>query len=175
MKLLGRAGLIAIAGFGAAASVALAEAPQTVDGISNYKRLSPDLAAAGKPSPEAVSRLKALGFKTVIDLRTEKEGTAEEKAAVESQGLRYVSVPVTPATLSLDDVKAVAGLLDDPAAGPVLLHCAGSVRVGAVYGAVQALKGKSLAEAEAAGRAAGLTNGPMVEAMRRVAAEAGAK
>src|SRR5688572_19059434 len=148
------------------ASVALAgaEAPQTVEGIAHYKRLSASLAAAGTPSPEAVSRLKALGFKTVIDLRTETEGTAEEKAAVESQGLRYVSVPVTPATLSLDDVKAVARVLDDPDAGPVLLHCAGSVRVGAVYGAVQALKGKSLAEAEAAARAAGLTGAPMTEA-----------
>jgi uncharacterized protein (TIGR01244 family) len=159
----------------AAAAMAIAEAPETVKGIANYKRLSAGLAAAGTPSAEAVSRLKALGFKTVIDLRTEGEGTAEEKAAVLSQGLRYVSVPVTAATLSLDDVKAVARLLDDPDAGPVLLHCAASVRVGAVFGAVQALKGKSLAQAEAAGRAAGLTGGPMVEAMRRVATEAGAK
>lgn len=175
MKLLARPGLIAVAAFGAAATMALAEAPETVKGIANYKRLSPGLAAAGTPSAEAIAELKALGFKTVIDLRTEEEGTAAEKAAVEGQGLRYVSVPITAASLSLDDVKAVSELLDDADAGPVLLHCAKSVRVGAVYGAVQALKGKSMAEAEAAGRAAGLTNGPMVEAMRRVAAEAGAK
>jgi uncharacterized protein (TIGR01244 family) len=175
MKSLARAGIVTAAVFGAAAAVAAAEAPETVKGIANYKRLSAGMAAAGTPSAEAVSRLKALGFKTVIDLRTEAEGTAEERAAVESQGLRYVSVPVTPATLSLDDVKIVAGLLDDPHAGPVLVHCVASVRVGAVYGAVQALKGKSLAEAEAAGRAAGLTGGPMVAAMRRVAAETGAK
>ena len=175
MRLLARAGLVVAAALGAAAAVRAAEAPEAVKGISDYRRVSPGLAAAGKPSAEAVSRLKDLGFKTVIDLRTEKEGTAEEKAAVEGQGLRYVSVPVTAATLSLDDVKAVARLLDDPEAGPVLLHCAGSVRAGAVYGVVQALKGKSLAEAEAAGRAAGLTDGPMTEAMRRVAAEAGAK
>ena len=174
MKSLAQAILVAAAGFVMAAAAA-AEAPETVKGIPNYKRLSPDLAAAGAPSAEAVSRLKELGFKTVIDLRTAKEGAAEEKAAVESQGLRYVSVPMTAATLSLDDVRKVAGVLDDPDAGPVLLHCARSVRAGAVIGAVQALKGKSLAEAEAAGRAAGLTDGPMVEAMRRVAAEAGAK
>jgi uncharacterized protein (TIGR01244 family) len=161
--------------FLAAAAVGLAQAPETVEGIAHYKRLSAGLAAAGRPSAEAVSRLKALGFKTVIDLRTEAEGTAEEKAAVESQGLRYVSVPVTPATFSLDDAKAVARLLDDPEAGPVLLHCAASNRVGGIIGVVQALKGKSLAEAEAAGREAGLTSAAMVEAMRRVAAEAGAK
>ena len=37
------------------------------------------------------------------------------------------------------------------AAGPVLLHCASSNRVSGVYEMAQALKGKSLAEAEAAG------------------------
>ena len=175
MKSLARTSLIAGAAFWVAAAAVAAEAPETAEGIANYKRLSAGLAAAGTPSAKAVLELKALGFKTVIDLRAEEEGTAEEKAAILGQGLRYVSVPVTPATFSLDDARAVARLLDDPAAGPVLLHCASSNRVGGVYGVVQALKGKSLAEAEAAGRQAGLKSDAMVQAMRRVAAEAGAK
>jgi uncharacterized protein (TIGR01244 family) len=152
-----------------------AEAPERVEGIRNYKRLSGGLAAAGTPSAEAIARLKLLGFHTVIDLRTAAEGTAEEKVAVESQGLRYVPVPMTAASVTLDDVRTVAAVLDDPAAGPVLLHCSGSVRVGGVLGVIQALKGKSLAEAEAAAREAGLKDGPMVDAMRRLAVEAGAR
>jgi len=175
MGSVARASLSAAGALWVAAAFAVAEAPETAEGIANYKRLSAGLAAAGTPSPEAVSKLRAMGFQTVIDLRAESEGTAEEKAAVERQGLRYVSVPVTPASFSLDDAKAVAKLLDDPGAGPVLLHCASSNRVGGVYGVVQALQGKSLAEAEAAGREAGLTSDAMVEAMRRVAAEAGAR
>jgi uncharacterized protein (TIGR01244 family) len=152
-----------------------AEAPERVEGVKNYKRLSAGLAAAGTPSAEAIARLKALGFQTVIDLRTAAEGTAEEKVAVESQGLRYVSVPMIAASVTLDDVRAVAAVLDDPAAGSVLLHCSGSVRVGGVLGVIQALKGKSLVEADATAREAGLKDGPMVDAMRRLALEAGAR
>lgn len=148
-----------------------AEVPDQVAGIVNYKRLHQGLAAGGTLSPEALRELKAMGFKTIVDLRTEDEGTAQERAAVEQLGLRYVSVPVTPATLSLEDVKLVARVLGDAAAAPVLLHCASSNRVGGVYGVVQVLDGKSLPEAEAAAREAGLKSGAMAEAMRRVAAE----
>ena len=154
-----------------AAAVA-AEPPEQASGIVNYKRLHQGLAVGGTLSPEAMRNLKAMGFRTVVDLRTEAEGTAEEKAAVEGQGLRYVPVPVKPATLSLKDVEAVSRVLHDAAAAPVLLHCAASNRVGGVYGVIQVLDGKSLAEAEAAARDAGLSSEAMAEAMRRVAAEA---
>jgi hypothetical protein len=85
-----------------------AEVPATMDpaAIPNYQVLRPGLAVAGKPSPEALAKLKDHGFKTVIDLRSEAEGLAEEKAIVESQGLRYVSVPITATTFSLEDARA---------------------------------------------------------------------
>ena len=71
---------------------------------------------------------------------------------VEAQGLRYVSVPVTPETLSLADVEAVEKVLADAGARPVLLHCASSNRVGAVWAVIQARKGKSLARGGGGGR-----------------------
>ena len=156
----------------ALAAAVAAEPPEQAPGIVNYKKLHQGLAVGGTLSPDAMRNLKALGFRTVVDLRTESEGTAEEKAAVEGQGLRYVSVPVRPATLSLKDVEAVSRVLDDAAAAPVLLHCAMSNRVGGVYGVIQVLQGKSQAEAEAAARDAGLSSEAMAEAMRRVVAEA---
>ena len=60
------------------------------------------------PRPEALARLGEMGFRTVVNLRTEKEGAAEERAVVEAQGLRYVWVPVTADSFSLADVEAVA-------------------------------------------------------------------
>jgi len=151
---------------------AAAEPPATVDPalVPNYQLLRPGLAVAGKPSAEAVAQLKEQGFKTVIDLRTEAEGVADEKAAVEALGLRYVSVPVSAATLKSEDAKAVAGILEDPAAGPVLLHCASSNRVGAVLAIIEAQAGKSLDDALAAGRKAGLKSDSLVEAVKRVVA-----
>ena len=109
-----------------------------------------------------------MGFRTVVNLRTEKEGAAEERPVVEAQGLRYVSVPVTLETLSLADIEAVEKVLADAGSRPVLLHCASSNRVGGVWAAIQVRKGKSLEQAEAAGRDAGLRSPAVQAAVRRV-------
>ena len=154
------------------ASAQVAQIPESMDAaaLPNYVLVRPGLAAAGQPTPEALARLKDQGFRTVIDIRTEAEGTKAEEAIVNGLGLRYVSVPLTAATISLDDVRAVAKVLDDPQAAPVLLHCASSNRVGGVIAVIEGLGGKSLDEAEAAGRRAGLRSQAMVDAVRRLLA-----
>lgn len=152
-------------------TAAWGQVPESVDSsqIPNYRVLRPGLAVGGKPSAEALAKLKAQGFKTVIDLRAVSEGTADEKQAVEAQGLRYVAVPITAATFSPADALAVAKVLDEAEAAPVLLHCATSNRVGAVWAVLQVRKGRDVTEAEAAGREAGLSSPAMIEAFKRVA------
>jgi uncharacterized protein (TIGR01244 family) len=152
------------------AASAGAGVPQAVEPavIPAYRLIHPGLAVAGQPTPEAIRGLGGMGFRTVVNLRSEREGPAEERAAVEAQGLRYVSIPMMPDTFSLADVEAVEKILDDPSAAPVLLHCASSNRVGGTWAVIQARKGKSLEEAEAAGRTAGLHSPQMVAAVRRV-------
>jgi uncharacterized protein (TIGR01244 family) len=144
--------------------------PEAVDkaAIPNYRVIRPGLATAGQPSPEAIGRLKEMGFKTVINLRTEKEGGKAEEQAVAAAGLRYVWVPVSADTFSAADVDAVAKVLDDPAAGPTLLHCSSANRVGGVWTVLQVRRGKTLEEAETEGRAIGLASPAMREAVRRV-------
>lgn len=158
-------------GFALTAPVA-AEVPASVDAtaLPNYHVIRPDLAAAGQPSAEGLAELKALGFKTVVNLRTDREGAKDEEAVVKAAGLAYVSVPVTIETLSHADVDAVSRVLDDKAAGPVLLHCGNANRVGAVWALVQIRQGKTLEAAEAEGRMVGLTNPALVEAVRKLAA-----
>src|SRR5262249_19037191 len=152
------------------AAPALAQVPESVDpsAIPNYHRVRPNVATAGQPSAQAIAQLKALGFKTVINLRTEREGAKPEQQTVEKAGLRYVWVPVTGESFSSGDVSRVASVVDDEAAGPVLLHCTVANRAGGMWAAVLAARGKPLDEAEAEGRAAGLTSSPMLEAFRRV-------
>jgi uncharacterized protein (TIGR01244 family) len=152
------------------AACASAGVPETVEPavIPAYRLIHPGLAAAGQPTPEALRGLREMGFRTVVNLRQEKEGPVDERALVEAQGLRYVSIPVTADTFSLADIDAVEKILDDASAAPVLLHCASSNRVGAAWAVIQARKGKTLEEAEAAGRAAGLHSPQMEAAVRRV-------
>jgi uncharacterized protein (TIGR01244 family) len=152
------------------AAATAAEVPPAVEPavIPAYKLLRPGLAVAGQPSPDALARLGQMGFRTVVNLRSAAEGPADEKGVVEAQGLGYVSIPILADTFSLADVLAVEKILDDPKAAPVLLHCASSNRVGATWAVIQARKGKSLAEAEEAGRAAGMHSPQMEAAVRRV-------
>ena len=162
--------LVLLAAVGAAAQV-----PESVDPglIPNYVVVRPGLAAAGRPSPQGLEQLKEQGFRTVIDLSAPSEnGVAEEKAALERQGLRYVHVPVTAATFSAADVDAVQAVLDDAGAGPILLHCASANRVGAVWAVVQARAGKPMDEAIAEGKRVGLRSASMIEAAQRLAGSA---
>jgi uncharacterized protein (TIGR01244 family) len=154
----------------AAAAAPAAELPESVEAgrIPAYRRLSPALAAAGQPSPEALAALDELGVRTVVNLRTDLEGAAAEKPVVEAQGIRYVSIPVTPDAFSAADVDAVQAVLADGAAAPVLLHCASANRVGGVVAVLEARGGRSLDEAIAAGKAAGLHGLAMENAVRRV-------
>ena len=156
---------VALGAASASAGVPVAVEPAV---IPAYRLIHPGLATAGQPTPEALRGLGGMGFRTVVNLRPETEGPAEERAVVEAQGLRYVSIPVTAATFSLADVEALERVLDDPSAAPVLLHCASSNRVGGAWAVIQARKGKTLEEAEAAGRAAGLHSPQMEAAVRRV-------
>jgi len=99
------------------------------------------------------------------------------KEAVEAQGLRFVSVPVSPDTFSLDDVLKVEAVLKDQKAAPVLLYCASSNRVGAVIAVVEYRRGRSKDDALAEGRRAGMKSPAMEKAALRVmdAAPAAAK
>jgi uncharacterized protein (TIGR01244 family) len=143
--------------------------------IPNYSLFRPGLAVAGKPSPSGLAKLKEMGFKTVIDLRMPAEGLDEEKASVEGQGLRYVSVPMTSASFSLADALKVKGVIEAAGSGPVLLHCASANRVGGVVAVIEGLSGKSVEQAIEDGKRAGLKSDPMIEAVKRVLAEPAAK
>jgi len=136
--------------------------------VPNYHRVRPGVATGGQPSAETLARLGTLGFKTVVNLRTEKEGAKDEETAAKAAGLAYVWVPVTPDTFSLEDVDRVEKVLEDEAAAPVLLHCASANRVGAVWAVMATRRGKSIDEALAEGREVGLSSPAMVDAVRRV-------
>lgn len=145
--------------------------PESVDPsvIPNYRLVKPGLATAGQPSPEALRKLKEQGFRTVINLRTETEpGVKEEEAIVKALGLEYVSVPVTPASFSQQQVDQVAKVLDDPKAAPILFHCGSANRVGGVWTVIQAQRGKSYEEAEGEGRKIGLSSPAMLDAVKKV-------
>jgi len=115
--------------------------------------------SGGQPTSEQIEAAATASFGTVINLRSDGEpGFEWEAQAVESLGMRYVSIPVAGAKgLTRENVERLdAALSEAVAAGPVLLHCASGNRIGAIL----ALRAAWLhgVEAEAALRY-GLANG----------------
>jgi uncharacterized protein (TIGR01244 family) len=166
--------IVALLAAALASSPAPTAAPATVDAkdIPNYHLVRPGLATAGQPSEDALGRLKALGFKTVINLRTPGEQPAgAEEEAVRAQGLRYVSIPVNSATFGPAEVSAVRTILDDESAAPVLLHCTTANRAAAVWGLTELQRGRSFSEVEPEAARAGLSHATTTQAFHRVAEE----
>lgn len=127
--------------------------------VPNANQPAPGLLTAGQPSPQALEEAAAAGYRTVIDLRQPGEIDWDERRVVEDLGMSYVQIPVAvPDGLTVDNARRLAEALDRPDAGPILLHCGSSNRVGALI-AIKAhrLDGEDLDTALELGRAAGLT------------------
>ena len=117
--------------------------------------------SGGQPTEEQFEAAAAAGFRTVINLRTEKEpGFEWEAELVEELGMRYVLIPVAGAQgLTQKNVKRLDRALGKARdLGPVLLHCGSGNRIGAMLALRAAwIEDQSPEDALAYGRASGLT------------------
>jgi uncharacterized protein (TIGR01244 family) len=116
------------------------------------------IATSGRPSPEDFALAQQRGVTRVVNLCPHSEPCGyDEPALMKKLGLDYINIPIAGAgDLSEVNAQKLADALDG-AKGAVLVHCASSNRVGALF-AVKAAKldGKSVEEALAIGRSAGL-------------------
>lgn len=126
-----------------------------VKAVTNYNRATAQVATAGTLGESGVQELADKGFKTIIDLRTEVEGTLAEKQAVEAAGMHYINIPVTSAGINDTQLEAFTNVIEQ-AATPVLLHCASGNRAGAIWTAYRLSKGVAPAIAFEEGRKAGM-------------------
>lgn len=134
------------------------------EGIPNYYRLRDDIATAGQPTDDAIADVKKAGFKAVLNLRTEEEGSLDEKPKVEAAGMTYYNIPVGRDGFSPEILAEFKEILADNENRPLLIHCASSNRVGALWFAHQVLnEDEDEAEAMTEGEAAGLTSEPLTE------------
>ena len=117
-------------------------------GLSNLGRVAPGVYRGAQPLPEGYRSLKAMGIRTVVNLRTRHT----EKAAVEVAGMRSIEIPIsTTSTIDPEAVTRALSAITDPANQPVFLHCAqGRDRTGVVVAVYRMeIDGWSHAEAEA--------------------------
>ena len=105
-------------------------------GIPNFHAVNDHIYRGGQPSQEGWNSLAKLGVKTVIDLRRDGEDhdhwIKTEALAVETAGMRYVSVPMEGmATPSDEQIRKVLDVLGSGES--VFVHCKkGKDRTGTV-------------------------------------------
>jgi uncharacterized protein (TIGR01244 family) len=140
-------------------SAAYAQTPDLASGLMNGAEPLPGVITAGQPDEASLNALAEAGYVAVIDLRAASEDRGfDEKNAVESLGMNYISIPISGAEgITFEN----ASLLDATLSGidgPVLLHCASSNRVGALLSLREKINGASDEDALRLGEAAGLSS-----------------
>jgi len=117
-------------------------------GLTNVGRVAPGIFRGAQPKPDGYATLKAMGVRTVINLRT-RHG---EREAVEAAGMRYVEIPMSfMKNIEPAAVRKALSEMTDPANQPVFVHCSrGKDRAGVVSAVYRMeIDGWSEAEAEA--------------------------
>jgi len=100
---------------------------RNVAGIRNFgpPTAGGRLYRGAQPSARGFDTLASMGVKTVVNLRN--DARPSERDAVESRGMRYVSLGLTCAEVKRDSVdaklRAFLTLMEDPRNGPVFVHC----------------------------------------------------
>jgi protein tyrosine phosphatase (PTP) superfamily phosphohydrolase (DUF442 family) len=91
----------------------------------NVVPISTQLVTSGQPTAKALGKLKEQGFDAVIYLAptTVSDAVAEEKNIVESQGMKWVNIPIVFNKPGAADFDTFVETLKSMAGQKVLVHC----------------------------------------------------
>ncbi len=89
-------------------------------GLTNVGRVANGIFRGAQPKPEGYATLKAMGVRTVVNLRS-RHG---EREAVEAAGMRSIEIPMnTMKNVDPAAVREALSVMTDPANRPVFVHC----------------------------------------------------
>lgn len=157
----------------AAALIGCQSAPPTpgaieIAGVRNLAQAG-DVYIAGRPDADGLASLKARGVATVIDLRQDGEVGQGDLDAAEQAGLVRVHLPMTSSGITDEQAEAFLDAMKKHAGQPILIHCGGANRAGAMYGLYLGATGKcSPEEAVARAKQAGMRSEKLASDLKRL-------
>ncbi len=101
--------------------------------MSNTKKVSDDLSAAGQPTSEELKQAAQEGFKSVLNLRSPDEVgfLSDEQQQAQAAGLQYANIPLKPSEANQEQTElAIQEIENLPK--PILIHCAAGARAGGI-------------------------------------------
>jgi uncharacterized protein (TIGR01244 family) len=132
--------LIAIAlmgAFGVAATPVQAQVTaETMEGVTNLKRLETTVACSGAIKATAVPEIKKIGFASIINLRRATEEGADleaEAAAAKAANIHYYNFPFDGQNPDPAVADKFLEAITKPGHEPAFIHCAGGGRAATMW------------------------------------------
>lgn len=128
------------------------------------------VAVSGQLRPADMTELAAAGFVAVVNNRPDGEAmfgqprTADIATAAAAAGLAFLDLPFSGPRATPDQVRALAGLLEQKP-GKVVVYCKSGMRSALLWGAASLAGGRTLTDVLAAARRAGQDIEPAAEIM----------
>lgn len=101
--------------------------------IPAFTRVKKDVATGQKPFPEGLTWLKDKGYRTVVHLMAPEDDDSTSRRQFELRGFKYVSIKVSPQTLTRRIVDDFNHLISDATNHPVFVFDDDSSLAGALW------------------------------------------
>ncbi len=99
-----------------------APTPPLPVGIPQFANARPGVSTGLKPSLDGIEWLRTAGYRAVLHVRLRGEDDTADRRLIEKAGLRYLSLEVSPETLSRPTVERFAEVVTDPANRPLFVY-----------------------------------------------------
>jgi protein tyrosine phosphatase (PTP) superfamily phosphohydrolase (DUF442 family) len=106
--------------------------PLPVD-IPQFAMARPRVASGQQPFPDGVTWLRQHGYTTVLHVRAPGEDNAAARRQFEGRGLRYLSLEVSPKTLSKEIVERFNRIVTDEGNLPLFVYDRDGSLTGALW------------------------------------------
>ncbi len=123
--------------YGLSAAFALAALPAVAapPDLPNFHPVAPGIYRGAAPTEAGLKRLKAMGIKTVIDLRIAPKTVKKEGIFARSLGFHWINLPMGADPPTPKQVATLLATLKRAPAEPVFVHCQhGADRTGCMLG-----------------------------------------
>jgi protein tyrosine/serine phosphatase len=92
--------------------------------LPNFHQVNSQLYRGAQPRAGGLQKLKAIGIKTIVNLRGKDEHTGAEDEEVRSLGLRYYNISLPEFSSPKDaEVQRVLDIINTTENQPVFIHC----------------------------------------------------
>lgn len=115
------------------ASDKAATSPALPVGIPRYNKVTEQVAGGLRPFADGYDWLKENGFRAVLHIRAPGQDDSAERQEVQKRSLRYLSLEVSPDTLSKKIVSDFFSMVDDKANQPLFVFDRDGILAGALW------------------------------------------